>query len=58
VGCLECNNEPLGSMNFFHPMPVKGMLPIFFLAVQYNLDEFHHLSQLLALSIKCVQFLD
>ena len=58
VGCLEHNNEPLVSIKFFYPMSVKEMSPIFFPAVQYNLDKFHHLSQLLTLSIKCVQFLD
>jgi hypothetical protein len=43
---------------FFNPMPVRGMSSIFLLALQYHLDKFHHLSQLLTLSVKCVQFLD
>jgi len=43
VSCLEHNNELLVSIKFFYPLSVKEMSPIFFLAVQYNLDKFHHL---------------
>ena len=57
MGCLEHNNEPVVSIKFFYPVSVNET-PVFFLAFQYNLDNFHHLSQLLALSVKCGQFLD
>jgi len=38
-------------------MSVKGISPIFVLAVQYNFDNFHHLSCLLTLSTASVRLL-
>jgi hypothetical protein len=53
---LHCNYHVcVACLNFFFPKPVRGMSPIFFLAVQYNFDRFHHISWLLALSVLSVK---
>ena len=40
----------------FYPTPVRGMLPFFFLAIQYNFNRLHNLAQLLALSMLSLKF--
>jgi hypothetical protein len=40
---------------FFFSMPITGMSHIFLLAVLYNFDNFHHLSQLLTLSMASIR---